>query len=117
MKRTEFWARGVFYNPWVMGGSVWEHKRYRLSGTEVRVWGHQGYVSKVGREYEVFEGVSGGLIGKGKTKSAAVKDAVHNIRITPTLKRQIEDLGSVNSLQEVPTEEALRRLKKYEEKA
>lgn len=110
MPRTEFWARAIFYNPWVMGGSVWQHKRYKLTGEQVRIWGHQGYVSRVGNGYEVFESVTGGLCGKGKTRASAVKDAIHNIRITPTFKDQMGELGKVENLPEIPTDEALRQL-------
>lgn len=110
--KREFWARAIFYEPFVMGGDVYQHVRYKHEGEEVKIYGNKGNVAKVNDHWEVFEAVSGGLCGKGKTKEAAIADAIHNVRITPSFKDQIKELGKIENCREVTADEALQRLSK-----
>ena len=111
----EYWVRCQFYEPFTMGGDVWQGRRYRVEGVQCRKLGRFevfGFFRVAKNAWQVHEKSTGGWLGKGKTLDAAWKAAKKNVEITPDLTRQIEKLGPVESLAEVTTEEAFRRLDK-----
>lgn len=110
--KEKFWARVILYEPFIFGGDVWQHYRYELMGEKVDLYdGLFGWLAKVNNKWEVFESVTGGFCGEGTTKGKAIQDAIYNIKRTPDFKKQIEQLGSVDSLRTEETEVVLKRLK------
>ena len=107
-----FFARAVLYEPFVMGGSPYRHVRYQVKGEEIKInTEFQGFVAEQKGKWNVFEKITGGLCGNGKSKEDAINNAKHNLSITPSFKKQCEKLGPIDNLPEEETESILRKLK------
>lgn len=106
----------MYYDTFVMGGDVWQARKYKvekvdevlnLDGLEVFVW-----KCPISSKWKVNEVTTGGLLGDGNSKKAALKKAISNIEETPDLKEQIKKIGPVKGKIEVPYEEAYERFSK-----
>ena len=113
-KKTKiFYAAAQFYEPFIIGGDVWQWYRYPVEARLVKIVdfdcfifeGHNG-------DYHIHEQKTGGLIGKGKTKKRAEADAIANVKSTPDLKKQMAQFGDVMSFKETTKKEAFRRLQR-----
>ncbi len=117
---SERYAICQFYVPFVMGGDVWQFRRFKVEAEDCElIKGFKGFVAKHKRRYTVYELATGGKLGEGHTRQAAIFDANKNIEETPDLKEQIQKLGDTSRFEEVSVEEAYSRLDKIaaEEKA
>ncbi len=111
-----FWALCLFYEPFVMGGDVWQKRRYEvvgevsdpIDGYETFAWSNQS------GDWQVHETKTGGLLGKGETLHEAWSDAKKNVRETPDFAEQAKQLGPVLRHVAVEYAEAMRRLSKLE---
>ena len=115
IQTQDYWARCSFYEPFVMGGNVWQNKRYRVEGVPCRKLGQYevfGYFRVSKNLWVVHEKSTGGLLAEGATLDDAWATAKKNVEDTPDFGQQVAQLGPVERLQEVPTEEAVRRLDK-----
>ena len=108
-KPKKFWAMLLKYNPFVMGGDVWQPVRYETDGSPVKVKKYSCFVffNELQGEYQVHDKKSGGLIGHGRTKGAALALARENVETTPDLDEQMAKI-SLMSCKVVEREWALR---------
>ncbi len=113
-----FWALCLFYEPFVMGGDVWQKRRYQvvaeasdpIEGYETFAWSNQE------GEWRVHEKSTGGLLGEGETLHEAWAEAKKNIKETPDFAKQVKQLGPVLNHTAVEYSEAMRRIKRQKEK-
>ena len=109
------WAICQYYEPFTMGGNVWQWRRFEIDAEDVElVKGFKGFVfyDDLTREYRVHEITTGGLLGEGKLRDEAVATANKNIEETPDLKNQMANLGDTSNFQVVEAADALRRIAK-----
>ena len=101
-----------YYEPFVIGGPVWQFKRYEIDADDVNlVNGFKGFIFKIGTSWSVHELNTGGFIGSGESIEEAIYSANCNIKDTVDLDDQIKSLGDVSKFPIVKTEEALQRLR------
>lgn len=114
----QFYAAVQFYEPFTMGGNVWQWRKYAVDGSSVKVGEFNCFLFKSPgyQYYYVHECKTGVCIGEGKTKKAAVEKASENVDTTPDLKEQmkqfLDENGAVESFIEVAAEEVFKRLNK-----
>lgn len=112
---VEHWAICQFYEPFVMGGSVWQFRRFKVQAEDIKlVSGFKGFLyrDQVSKVWRVYEESTGGMLGEGRTREEAIYQANYNIKRTPDLRKQVETLGDPMRHEEADTAEALRRLAK-----
>lgn len=111
---AKHWAICQFYEPFTMGGSVWQWRRFEVEAEEVYLINKiKGFVFQQSEtQWNVYELSTGGFLGVGASRADAIKAAKHNIKITPNLKEQIAKLGDTSHFQVVSSEEALKRITK-----
>jgi hypothetical protein len=115
-KVMPFYAICQYYVPFTMGGSVWQWRRYKVGHAEsvTLIQEFQAFVflDEQSKIWNVHEKTTGGLLGEGDTKEAAVFQANKNIEDTPDLKEQMEKLGDTSRFEEVEYDDARRRINK-----
>jgi len=115
-RKVEFWARCRFYEPFTLGGDLWQWVKYKLEGYEHVAAGYKVYVVEFDGEAHVHEASTGGYMCKDKTRKKALQKARRLIKITPNFSTQIAAHQQLGNLREVETEEAIRRLSNGENK-
>ena len=114
-KTTECYAICQFYEPFVMGGDVWQWRRYKVNAEPIsldRKFKAFVYHNHITAKWCVHEAGTGGLIGTGRSRKDAIDDANNNIKITPDLEKQVLALGDTSHFEETTYEEASRRIAK-----
>lgn len=110
-----------YYEPFVMGGNVWQWRRFGVESEQVElVDGFTGFVfyDELTKEWRVHELTTGGLIGEGPNRLDAIHKANTNIKETPDLREQMKSLGDTTQFPVVEAADALARIaKKQREKA
>jgi len=78
-----------------MGGDVWQPKRYETEGQPEKVGKYEcfSFWNEVQGKHQVHDVKSGGLLGDGPTRSAALEKARKNVRITPDLDDQMKKVS------------------------
>jgi hypothetical protein len=112
---TEQWAICQFYEPFRLGGPLWDFVRFKVNGSPIildRDIEAFIYTFPKPKEYRVHHTQTGGLLGSGKTQKAAIEMANYNISMTPDIFNQFLTLGPVLNHREVQTHEAFNRLSK-----
>lgn len=99
IRTKSYWAMGLVYVPFVMGGDVWQERRFAVQGDPVRILKFSCFYARntVSKEWGVYHVETGGLLGTGATREAARAKAVENIQTTPDLTEQMEKLGPVGN--------------------
>jgi len=113
-KLIEFWARCRFYEPFTMGGDVWRWVKYKLEGTQRIAAGYKVYTVDHGGLWTVYEARTGGAMCSAKTEKAVLQKVRRLLKITPDFDEQVAAHRPLEGMCEVPTEEAIDRLKKTE---
>src|SRR3990172_3512348 len=110
-KPATFCALILVYEPFIMGGDVWQPRRYETEGTPVRVGKYRCFTffNDVSKKHHVHDQKTGGLLGEGRTVEEAVATAKKNIAETPDLDAQMRSAGSVEGPKVITKDEALRR--------
>lgn len=112
-KKVERWAICKVYEPFTIGGSVWQSRRFRVAAEDVdlkkRFKGFAFY-DKASRWWFVYELQSGGCLGDGKHRQDAIDKANYNICRTPDLRKQIKRLGDTSQHPEIEAADAMRKL-------
>lgn len=127
----EFYARAILYTPFVMGGDTHQHYKYKLKGKKVvltftkkpdhpcptckhTIRGKKtiinAWCARRGKVFSIFEERTGGFLGEGRSREAAVKKAQSNLDITPDFLDQLSKLKDIDLCSEEETKEVLRRL-------
>jgi hypothetical protein len=93
-----YWALVLVYTPFVMGGNVWQPKRYRTEGKPEKVGKYEcfSFWNELQSRYQVHDVKSGGLLGDGPTLAAALEIAAKNVRTTPDLDEQMKKINLMN---------------------
>lgn len=114
----QFWVRAKFYEPFRLGGELWDKVRYPLEGTERNVLGYRVFTVEYEPKdelfvsyFKVYEVTTGFFICKAPKEKSALDKARRLIKITPDFDEQIKQAGPVEDVVEVTAEEALSRLK------
>lgn len=113
-KRGEAFAVVSFYEPFTMGGNVWQERRFKVKCEFFKCQGFDlfWFYDKVGNVYRAHEVTTGVMVCKAKTDHAVKAKASALIKITPDFEKQIAQKGSHERFQIVEAEDALTRLKK-----
>lgn len=118
-KESEYWAIGLFYEPFRLGcPGINGHrpcevpKRFKVLGKPIKVGKYPSFVTfdPVARDYKIYHIKSGGLLGSGKSLPGATACAKKNIKITPDLDAQMEIMGPVEKHDEIDTGKARKML-------
>ena len=103
----------LYYVPFVMGGDVWQPRRYKVENVkETRtINGIDVFLQKcpIDGMWRVTETTTGGLLGQGNSEKKAFEVATDNIESTPDLKDQMAKFGPVENHPEVDYTEAHER--------
>jgi hypothetical protein len=114
-EENKFWAICRFYEPFTMGGDVWQWCRFQVEGKPLRMLRDiQAFIffDDVSKRWKVHEAGTGGFLGEGATDMDATYHANKNIELTPDLEEQIKGLGDTGRFPVVEKDEALCRLAK-----
>lgn len=109
-----FYAVCQFYEPFIMGGDVWQFRKYYVDGTAVQLANDISgfvFVDHTVGEYHVHEVLTGIRLSSHMSESRAIAIANENIEMTSDLADQIRKFGDGSRYIEVPMAEALKRIK------
>lgn len=116
-KREPFLAIASFYEPFTMGGNVWQFHAYPVQAMPLTlVENIKAFVFEAEDRFHIHEAESGGWLSSGKSLSEAIAVAVQNISSTPDLKEQIKILGKASDKKQTTFEIARHRLSRSSER-
>lgn len=108
---TEFYAVLLKYCPFVMGGLVWQPRRYKVQGEGSRIRAFEVFVTKRGRNrVAVHETTTGAYICDGLNRDAALRKARKLIDETPDFRAQIKAKGPHDRHEELTDPAEVARL-------
>ena len=114
-----YWARVDIYNPFVMGGHVWQWYKYKITADVIEhtIAGYDAFAffDDHSGKWTVYETSTGGWLASHVELERALFRAKYDIDRTPDFQKQMHEMRSLDSLPEYDTEEALRRLAKTRE--
>ncbi len=89
---NKYWAVYQEYFPFVMGGTVWQPRRYEITGEPVSVGKLKCFMfyNTIEKAWQCHECDTGGLLASGLSREEAVRTALQNCSITPDIAEQIK---------------------------
>ena len=117
-KAQEFWAFARFYEPFVMGGSVWPEKKYKVTAEPVKVGKVDCFIffdEKFSKKWSLHEATTGGCLKDGPDREKLIAEVKALLADTPDFAAQVATMGKPDNYEEIDTDKALERLSKSTE--